>query len=55
LHTKTRDEGDYLAKLRAAAEELTKGRYLLSEDVENVLKRGLQWEFVTAQTTPSSR
>jgi Alpha/beta hydrolase domain len=56
IQERYRDEGDYLSRLRAAAEELVKGRYLLAEDVENVLKRGrLQWEFVTAQTTPSSR
>jgi len=37
------DEGDYFARLRVAAEELVKAR------------RRLQWEFVTGQTTPSSR
>ncbi len=48
------DEHDYLAKLHAAAEELVKGRYLLSEDVENVMKRGQQqWEFVTRQRRDS--
>jgi len=40
IQERYRDEGDYLAKLRDAVEELTKGRYLLSEDVENILKRG---------------
>ena len=56
IQERYRDEGDYLAKLRAAAEKLVTDRYLLPEDVDNVIKRGrLQWEFVTAQTTTSSR
>jgi len=56
IQERYRDGDDYLAKLHAAAEELVKGRYLLPEDVESVMKRGrLQWEFVTAQTTTSSR
>ena len=56
IQERYRDEGDYLAKLRAAAEELVKGRYLLPEDVDNVIRRGrLQWEFANAQPTTSSR
>jgi hypothetical protein len=56
IQERYRDEGDYLGKLRVAAEELVKGRYLLPEDVDNVIRRGrLQWEFVNAQPTTSSR
>jgi hypothetical protein len=52
IQERYRDQDDYLAKLRAAAGELVKGRYLLPEDVENVVKRGrLQWEFVTGHAT----
>jgi hypothetical protein len=51
-----RDRDDYLAKLRAAAQELIKGRYLLPEDMENVLTRGqAQWEFLTRQDGVSSK
>jgi hypothetical protein len=51
-----RDRDDYLSKLRAAAQELVKGRYLLPEDVENVVKRGqAQWEFLTGRNNTSSR
>jgi hypothetical protein len=51
-----RDRDDYLSKLRAAAQELIKGRYLLPEDVENVVKRGqAQWEFLTGKNATSSR
>jgi hypothetical protein len=47
---------DYLAKLRAAAEALVTQRYLLGEDVENVVERGAaQWQFVTSRATTSSR
>ena len=56
IQERYRDEADYLAKLRGAADLLVKGRYLLPEDVDNVIKRGrLQWEFVTAPATTSSR
>jgi hypothetical protein len=56
IQERYRDQDDYLAKLRAAAGELVKGRYLLPEDVENVVKRGrLQWEFVTGHATTASR
>jgi len=56
IQERYRDEDDYLAKLRAAAGALVKGRYLLAEDVESVITRGrLQWEFVTGQATTSSR
>ena len=50
IEERYRNEDDYLAKLRRAAEELVKGRYLLPDDVESVIKRGQQqWEFVTRQ------
>jgi len=56
IQERYRDEDGYLAKLRAAAGELTKGRYLLPEDIDSVTTRGrLQWEFVTGQATTSSR
>jgi len=56
IQERYRSQDDYLAKLRAAAGELVKGRYLLPEDVESVIQRGrLQWQFVAAQTTTSSR
>ena len=56
IQERYRTEDDYLAKLRAAAGALVKGRYLLPEDVESVIQRGrLQWQFVTAHTTTSSR
>jgi hypothetical protein len=51
-----RDRNDYLEKLRTAAQELVKGRYLLPEDVENIIKRGqAQWEFLTGGNATSSR
>ena len=51
-----RSREDYLAKLRAAAAALVTQRYLLAEDVENVLERGAaQWQFVTSRATTSSR
>jgi hypothetical protein len=51
-----RSREDYLAKLRAAAEALVTQRYLLAEDVENVVERGAaQWQFVTSRATTSSR
>ena len=47
---------DYLAKLRAAAQALVAKRYLLAEDVENVVERGAaQWEFLTSRTATSSQ
>jgi hypothetical protein len=51
-----RDRDDYLAKLRVAGEALVKGRYLLQEDIDNVLKRGqAQWEFLTRLDRTASR
>jgi alpha/beta hydrolase family protein len=51
-----RSREDYLAKLRAAAAALVTQRYLLAEDVENVVERGAaQWQFVTSRATTSSR
>jgi hypothetical protein len=56
IQERYRDEADYLAKLRGAADVLVKGRYLLPEDVDNVIKRGRQqWQFVTAPATTASR
>jgi len=56
LAERYRDRDDYLSKLRAAAQELVKSRYLLPEDVENVVKRGqAQWAFLTARNATSSR
>jgi hypothetical protein len=50
-----RDRDDYISKLRAAAQELIKGRYLLPEDMDNVVKRGqAQWEFLTGRNATSS-
>jgi hypothetical protein len=51
-----RSREDYIAKLRVAAETLVNQRYLLAEDVENVVVRGAaQWQFVTSRPTNSSR
>ncbi len=51
-----RDRDDYISKLRSAAQELIKGRYLLPEDVENVVKRGqAQWELLAAKNATASR
>jgi Alpha/beta hydrolase domain len=44
---------DYLRRIRAASEDLVKQRFLLAEDVDNVLQRaGRHWDWVmgTAQT-----
>ena len=55
IEERYRDEADYLAKLRAAADELVKGRYLLPDDIESVLKRGRdQWEFASQRRSTSS-
>ncbi len=51
-----RDRDDYISKLRTAAQELIKGRYLLPEDLDNVVKRGqAQWEFLSGRNATSSR
>ena len=51
-----RDRDDYLAKLRTAADALVKGRYLLPEDIENVIKRGqAQWEHLMGPRATASR
>jgi Alpha/beta hydrolase domain len=43
----SRDE--YLQRLKAAAERLVRGRYLLDEDIANVIRRGeAQWDFLMA-------
>ena len=56
IQERYRDREDYLTKLRVAAEELVKRRYLLQEDIENVMKRGeQQWQFVTTYGATSSR
>jgi hypothetical protein len=42
-----RDRSDYLARLKAAAQRLVTERYLLPEDVPDVLQRGeAQWQFL---------
>jgi hypothetical protein len=51
-----RNREDYIAKLRAAAEDLVTRRYLLAEDVDNVVQRGVaQWQFLTSRAATSSR
>jgi hypothetical protein len=51
-----RDRDDYISKLRTAAQDLVRSRYLLEEDIENVVKRGqAQWEFLTGRNATSSR
>jgi len=56
LQERYRDRNDYLAKLRAAAQQLVAQRYLLQEDIDNVLKRGaLQWDFVNKIQDPTSK
>jgi len=51
-----RDRDDYSSKLRTAAQDLVRSRYLLEEDIENVVKRGqAQWEFLTGRNATSSR
>jgi hypothetical protein len=43
-----RDRADYLARLEAAASDLIRARYLLQEDLQNVLERGAaHWELAT--------
>ena len=43
-----RDRTDYLDRLKAAAVELIRSRYLLEEDLANVMDRGAaHWEFTT--------
>jgi hypothetical protein len=51
-----RDRDDYISRLRTAAQDLVRGRYLLEEDIENVVKRGqAQWEFLAGRSATSSR
>lgn len=51
-----RDRDDYLSKLRAAAQDLVRGRYLLPEDVENVVTRGqAQWALRSGANTTAAR
>ena len=51
-----RDRDDYLAKLRAAADDLVKGRYLLPDDIENVVARGqAQWDLLMGKPATASR
>jgi hypothetical protein len=55
ITTKTR-RARRISKLRTAAQDLVRGRYLLEEDIENVVKRGqAQWEFLTGRNATSSR
>jgi hypothetical protein len=42
--------GNYLGKVRVAADALVKGGYLLAEDVDDVMQRATQhWEFATPE------
>lgn len=51
-----RDRDDYLSKLRAAAQDLVRGRYLLPEDVENVVTRGqAQWALRSGANATAAR
>lgn len=51
-----RDRDEYLSKLRAAAQDLVRGRYLLPEDVETVAARGqAQWALRSGGTATASR
>src|SRR4029450_11817438 len=50
-----RSREEYLAKIRASADALIKGRYLLQEDVENVLARAnAHWEYAPRNAPSSS-
>jgi hypothetical protein len=45
-----RDRVDYIGRLRASAERLVEERYLLEEDVDNVMSRGeAQWQFLMSK------
>lgn len=45
-----RDQGDYLQRIRLAADALVKDRFLLQEDVDDVVQRATRhWNYVTAQ------
>ena len=46
---------DYLKKIRAAAEPLIKGRYLLAEDLDDVMQRATQhWSYATGTATTTN-
>lgn len=48
IEERYRSRDDYLQKLRAAAEQLVRDRYMLPEDIEGVITRGeAQWDYVT--------
>jgi len=50
------DRYDYISKLRTAAQGLVRGRYLLDEGIENVIKRGqAQWELLAGRDATWSR
>jgi hypothetical protein len=56
IQERYRDRDDYLAKLRTAAEQMVKSRYLLEEDLPNVVKRGeQQWDFAAVRNNTASR
>jgi hypothetical protein len=51
IEERYRDREDYLARIRASAAGLVKDRFLLEEDVEDVMQRASRhWGYVTATT-----
>jgi hypothetical protein len=53
LEERYRDVDDYLARVRAAAGELVRQRFMLEEDLGSVLARArAHWEYATSDRTP---
>jgi hypothetical protein len=51
IEERYRDRGEYLQRIRAAANALVKDRFLLEQDVEDVLQRATRhWDYVTRTT-----
>ena len=49
IEERYRDQTDYLDRIRAAAGALVKERFLLEEDVEDVVQRATRhWSYATA-------
>jgi hypothetical protein len=58
LSLKTRYQGrdDYLERVRSAAKDLIRQRYMLEEDLDTVVERaGRHWDFATRVQAPAAR
>jgi hypothetical protein len=56
IEERYRDRDDYLARLKAAALDLIRARYLLEEDLDSVLERGAaHWEFAAGSESSASQ